>query len=143
MGNYIYGIIGSYYALLNADADVKSAQMLRDVAKSAQDTAKKKFNAGAVAKADVLKADTTLASRELELERAKNNREITKGTLLSKLSFPADQDIKIADLSDNIGSSQETKTLDELFEQAKKPDLIYYVQPQTKMQHGTEEIVYF
>lgn len=124
--NYIYGIIGSYYALLNADADVKSAQMLRDVAKSAQDTAKKKFNAGAVAKADVLKADTTLASRELELERAKNNREITKGTLLSKLSFPADQDIKIADLSDNIGSSQETKTLDELFEQAKKtrPDLL-------------------
>ena len=124
--NYIYSIIGSYYSLLNADADVKSAQMLRDVAKTARDTAQKKFNAGAVAKADVLKADTTLASRDLDLERAKNNREIAKGTLLSKLSFPANQDIKIADLSGNIGSDDDAKSLDELFEQAKKtrPDLL-------------------
>lgn len=68
--NYIYSLIGSYYALLNADADVKSAEMLRTVAQTARDTAQKKFKAGAVAKADVLKADTTLASRDLDLERA-------------------------------------------------------------------------
>ncbi len=124
--NYIYGIIGSYYALLNADADVKSAEMLRTVAKTAKDTAQKKFNAGAVAKADVLKAETTLASRELDLERAKNNREITKGTLLNKLSFAANQDIEIADLPSEFGTPKETKSLDELFEQAQKtrPDLL-------------------
>ena len=124
--NYIYSVIGSYYALLNADADVKSAEMLRTVAQTARDTAQKKFKAGAVAKADVLKADTTLASRELDLERAKNNREIAKGTLLNKLSFPADQNIEIADMPSNFGTPQETKTLDELFEQAKKtrPDLL-------------------
>ena len=124
--NYIYGIIGSYYALLNADADVKSAQMLRDVAKTARDTAQNKFKAGAVARADVLKADTTLASRDLDLERAKNNRELAKGALLNKLSFPADQEIQIADLSSDIGTPQETKSLDELFAQAEKtrPDLL-------------------
>ncbi len=124
--NYIYGLIGSYYSLLNADANVKSAQMLRDVAQSARDTAQKKFNAGVVARADVLKADTTLASRDLDLERAKNNRKIAQGTLLSKLSFSADQDIKIADLSSEIGSMEDTKSLDELFEQAQKtrPDLL-------------------
>ena len=124
--NYIYSVIGSYYALLNADADVKSAEMLRTVAQTARDTAQKKFKAGAVAKADVLKADTTLASRELDLERAKNNREIAKGILLNKLSFPADQNIEIADMPSNFGTPQETKTLDELFEQAKKtrPDLL-------------------
>ena len=124
--NYIYGLIGSYYSLLNADANVKSAQMLRDVAQSARDTAQKKFNAGVVARADVLKADTTLASRDLDLERAKNNRKIAQGTLLSKLSFSADQDIKIADLSSEIGSVEDTKSLDELFEQAQKtrPDLL-------------------
>ena len=124
--NYIYGIIGAYYALLNADADVESAEMLRTVAQTARDTAQKKFKAGSVARADVLKADTTLASRELDLERAKNNREIAKGTLLSKLSFPADQDIKIADMPSEFGTPQETKSLDELFEQAKKtrPDLL-------------------
>ena len=124
--NYIYGIIGSYYALLNADADVKSAEMLLQVAKTARDTAQKKFQAGSVAKADVLKADTTLVSRELELERAKNNREIAQGTLLTKLSFPADQKIEIADLPSEIGTPSETKTLDELFAQAQqtRPDLL-------------------
>ncbi len=124
--NYVYGLIGSYYALLNADADVRSAEMLRTVAKTAQDTAKKKFQAGSVAKADVLKADTTLASRDLDLERAKNNRKIAQGNLLAKLSFSADQEIEIADLPSNFGTPQETKTLDELFAQAQKtrPDLL-------------------
>ena len=124
--NYVYGIIGSYYALLNANADVESAEMLRTVAKTARDTAQKKFQAGSVAKADVLKADTTLASRDLDLERAKNNRKIAKGTLLSKLSFPANQEIDIADLPSEIGTPQETKSLEELFEQAQKtrPDLL-------------------
>ena len=124
--NYIYGLIGSYYSLLNADADVKSAQMLRDVAQTARDTAQKKFKAGSVARADVLKADTTLASRDLDLERAKNNREIAKGSLLTKLSFPANQDITIADMPSEIGGVSDTKSLDELFEQAQKtrPDLL-------------------
>lgn len=124
--NYIYGVIGSYYALLNADADVESAQMLLKVAQTARDTASNKFKAGSVARADVLKADTTLASRELELERAKNNREIAKGTLLNKLSFSSDQELEIADLPAEIGTPAETKTLDELFAQAKKtrPDLL-------------------
>ena len=124
--NYIYGLIGSYYSLLNANADVESAQMLRDVAKTARDTAQKKFNAGSVARADVLRADTTLASRDLDLERAKNNRKIAQGSLLTKLSFSADQDIKIADMPSEIGGTDDTKSLDELFNQAKKtrPDLL-------------------
>lgn len=124
--NYIYGLIGSYYALLNADADVESAQMLLTVAKTARDTAQKKFNAGSVAKADVLKADTTLASRELDLERAKNNREIAKGSLLSKLSFPANQDIEIADMPSEIGAPEDTESLEDLFARAQesRPDLL-------------------
>lgn len=124
--NYVYGVIGAYYALLNADADVTSAQKLRDVAQSARDMAKKKYNAGSVAKADVLKADTTLASRDLSLERAKNNREIAKGTLLTKLSFPADQDIQIMDMPSNFGKSTENKSIDELIAAAQKsrPDLL-------------------
>ena len=124
--NYVYGLIGSYYALLNANADVESAAASLKVAQTARDTANKKFKAGSVAKADVLKADTTLASRELDLERAKNNRAIAQGTLLNKLSFPADQEIEIADMPSNFGTPQETKTLDELFAQAQKtrPDLL-------------------
>ena len=124
--NYIYSLIGSYYSLLNADADVKSAEKLLSVAKTARDMATKKFQAGSVAKADVLKADTTLASRELDLERTKNNREIAKGKLLAQLSFSADDELKIADLPAEIGTPGDTKSLDELFELAQKqrPDLL-------------------
>ncbi|MBR1380351.1 MAG: TolC family protein [Alphaproteobacteria bacterium] len=124
--NYVYGLIGAYYNLLNADADVTAAESLRTVAKTAHDTASKKYKAGSVARADVLKAETTLATRELELERAKNNREIAKGTLLTKMSFPANQEITIADMPKEFGSVSENRTIDELLAQAKKtrPDLL-------------------
>lgn len=124
--NYIYSLIGAYYELLNADADVKSAESALTVAQTAKDTADKKFRAGSVAKADVYKAETTLASSQLSLERAKNNREIARGTLLTKLSFPADQEIKIADMSSSFGSNAESENIDELIKiaQKKRPDLL-------------------
>lgn len=124
--NFVYSVIGSYYALLTADADVKAAQSALTVAKTAKSTADKKFNAGAVAKDDVYKADTNLASCELDLERAKNNREIVKATLLNVLSFPADQDIKIKDMPAIFGSDTESENIDVLIEIAKKhrPDLL-------------------
>lgn len=124
--NFVYGVIGAYYELLNADADVKSAISAQSVAKTAHDTAKKKYSAGSVARADVLKAETTLASRDLDLERAKNNREIAKGKLLTKLSFPADQEITIADMASSFGSDAEMKDIDELISVAQKqrPDLL-------------------
>lgn len=124
--NYVYGVIGAYYALLNADADVESARSLRTVAQTALDTANKKYRAGVVARADVLKAETTLASRNLDLERAKNNREIAKGTLLTKLSFPADDEITIADMSGDFGSPRENRSIEELISVAreKRPDLL-------------------
>ena len=124
--NYVYGIIGAYYALLNADADVITAQAVKDVSQTAKNTADTKFKAGAVAKADVLKADVTLSSSILDLERAKNNREIAKGNLLAKLSFPADQEIKIADMPSDFGAESENKNIDDLIAQAreKRPDLL-------------------
>lgn len=124
--NFVYGLVGSYYELLNADADVESAESALKVAQTAKDTADKKFKAGVVAKADVYKAETTLASSQLALERSKNNREITKGTLLTKLSFPANQEIKIADMSSSFGSEAENESIDELIKIAreKRPDLL-------------------
>jgi len=124
--NFVYGLVGSYYELLNADADVESATSALKVAQTAKDTADKKFKAGSVAKADVYKAETTLASSQLSLERAKNNREIAKGTLLTKLSFPANQEIVIADMSSTFGSEAESESIDELIKIAreKRPDLL-------------------
>ena len=124
--NYVYSIIGAYYELLNADASVASAQSALTVAKTAKNIADKKYKSGVVAAADVYKADTNLASSQLSLERAKNNREIIKGTLLNTLSFPADQDIKIKDMPASFGSDAEIENLDELMAiaQKKRPDLL-------------------
>lgn len=124
--NYVYSVIGAYYSLLNADANVESAKSALTVAQTAKNTADKKFKSGVVAKADVYKADTTLANSQLSLERAKNNREIIKGTLLNILSFPADQDIQIKDMPANFGSDAESEDLDILITTAKKkrPDLL-------------------
>ena len=124
--NFVYGLVGSYYELLNADANVKSAESALTVAQTAYDTANKKFKAGVVARADVLKAETSLANSKLSVERAKNNREIAKGTLLTKLSFPADQEIKIADMSSTFGTDAESESIDELLKVAreKRPDLL-------------------
>ena len=124
--NYVYSVVGAYYGLLNADADVKSAESARTVAQTAHDTAKKKYSAGSVARADVLKAETTLASRDLDMERAKNNREIAKGKLLTLLSFPADQEIVIADMESTYGSDTDMKSIDDLvtIAQKQRPDLL-------------------
>ena len=124
--NYVYSIVGAYYELLNADASVASARAALTVAQTAKNTADKKFNAGAVAKSDVLQADTNLASSQLSLERAKNNREIAKATLLNALSFSATQEIKIKDMPASFGSNAESNDIDKLIEIAKqkRPDLL-------------------
>lgn len=124
--NYIFSVIGAYYELLTADANVKSAQSALSVAQTAKDTADKKYKSGAAAKADVYQADTTLASSKLALERAKNNREITKGTLLNTLSFPASEEIEIKDMPASFGSDAEIENLEELISIARKkrPDLL-------------------
>ena len=124
--NYIYSVVNGYYALLTADANVKSAESALVVAKTAKNTADKKYKAGAVAKADVYQADTNLASSQLSLERAKNDREITKANLLNFLSFPSTENIKIKDMPVSFGSDKEMKDLDGLMEMAKKkrPDLL-------------------
>jgi outer membrane protein len=117
--NYVYEIVAAYYGMLSVDAQVKAAEDLVSVAKVAVDTANKKFTAGAVAKADVLKANTMLASRELDLQRARGNREIAKGRLLFLLSFSQENELKIADMPASFGGAAEMKTVGELIEKAK------------------------
>jgi outer membrane protein TolC len=124
--NFVYSIVGAYYNMLIADANVSAAVDLKKTAQISKDTADKKFSAGVVAKADVFQADTMLASRTLDLERAKNNREIAKGQLLKLLSFAQNDDINIKDITSSFGSAAESKSIEELLELAQKqrPDLL-------------------
>ena len=124
--NFVYSVIGAYYGLLNTDAAVLSAKSALTVAQTAKETADKKYKSGVVARADVYKADTTLASSELALERAKNNREIAKGNLLNILSFPTGDKITIKDMPSSFGNNTESENIDKLISIAKKkrPDLL-------------------
>jgi len=124
--NYVFDLVSAYYGLLGADAEVQVATELVAVARGAKNTADTKFRAGAVARADVLRADTTLAARELELQRANGSREIAKGRLLFLLSFPQDQELEITDMPATFGSAGELGNVSELIESARqrRPDLL-------------------
>ena len=124
--NYVYSVVAAYYGMLGADAQVTVNQEMVNVAQGAYDIANKKFSAGAVAKADVLKAETTLASSQLDLQRSQGNREIAKGQLLNLLSFPQEDALQITDMPASFGSQAESKAVGDLIELAKKqrPDLL-------------------
>jgi len=124
--NYVYEIVAAYYGMLTADAEVRVATDLVAVARSAKDIAQRRFSAGAAARADVLRADTTLAMRELELQRATGNRQIAKGRLLFLLSFSQEQELQITDMPASFGSKAEAEAISELIETAKRrrPDLL-------------------
>jgi outer membrane protein TolC len=124
--NYVYSVIGAYYGLLSSDAELTVAIGLQKVAQDAKTTADKKFSAGAVAKADVLRADTTLASKKTDLKRAEGNHEIAVAKLLQLLSLPQGTNLKIADMPAEFGGSSEIRDVQELLEtaRAKRPDLL-------------------
>lgn len=123
--SYVYSVIGAYYGLLIADADVATNKQLFSVATEAKNTASTKYKAGAVAKADVLRAETNLAMKKTDLQRAENAREIAVGRLAMLLSLPQNTGIKIKDMPAEFGGSAEIKDVQELIEVAekKRPDL--------------------
>ncbi|MDR2770179.1 MAG: TolC family protein, partial [Rickettsiales bacterium] len=77
-------------------------------------------------KADVLKADTTLAAKHTDLTRAKGNREIAVAQLLKLLSLTQGTDIKIIDMPAEFGGAPEVADVQELLDEAqkKRPDLL-------------------
>ncbi|MCL1785589.1 MAG: TolC family protein [Alphaproteobacteria bacterium] len=124
--NYIYELVAAYYGMLSSDAEITAAKELVTVARGAKQTADTKFKAGTVARADVLRADTNMAARELELQRATGNGQIARGRILFLLSFPQDQELQITDMPIEFGSAAEMKNVEELIERAKRqrPDLL-------------------
>lgn len=123
---YVYSVISAYYGLLTADAELKANSESYKVAQEAKVTADKKYKAGAVAKADVLKADTTLASRKTDLERTKGGREIAAANLLKLLSLPQGEKFEIADMPAEFGSTAEIDDVQELILRAeeRRPDYL-------------------
>ena len=116
--NFIFDIISAYYGLLIANAEVASANEMLSVARAAKSAADTRFRAGAVARADVLRADTTLAQRQLELQRAQGTQSIARGRLLFLMSFPQDGELNIADMPLEFGARAEQRNISEMIEYA-------------------------
>jgi len=123
---YIYGLIAAYYGLLIADAELKADHKLLAAAKEAKDMADRKFSAGTIARVEVLRADTTLAMRQTDLERSIGNREVAHARLLAQISMPQGLDIKIADMPSTFGDASEIENVHGLIQTAnkKRPDLL-------------------
>ncbi|HEY6459819.1 MAG TPA: TolC family protein [Polyangiaceae bacterium] len=78
----------AYYAWLNArGAVVVAVQALNDQKTHVRD-ARNQFAAGNASKADVLRAETAMASAELALERAKNLSDLTEKQLRVAMHLP-------------------------------------------------------
>ncbi|MDR1696635.1 MAG: TolC family protein, partial [Rickettsiales bacterium] len=116
--NFVYDTIAAYYGLLSANAEVDASRDLLATAKQARDTADKKFRAGAVARADLLKAETTYASRNVDLQRMEGLAEIARGRLLALLSFPQTSGISIVDAA-FVPAPDERRTIENLIADAK------------------------
>ncbi|MCL2369314.1 MAG: TolC family protein, partial [Alphaproteobacteria bacterium] len=112
--NFIFDMVSAYYGLLIANAEVTAATELVAVAQSAKNVADTRFRAGAVARADVLRADTTLAQRQLELQRARGTEQIASGQLLFLMSFPQYSEIQIADMPLEFGGTGEQRIISEM-----------------------------
>jgi len=136
--SFVYDIIGAYYGLLSAEADLKVSRDLVKVAEEAKSTADTKFKAGAAARADVLKADTTLAGKKTDLQRSLGNKEIAVGRLLRLLSLPQGTGIKIADMPAEFGTSAEVDDVKKLLDEAerRRPALLAAAASRDAAWHG-------
>ena len=83
----------AYYTWLNArGAVIVAVQALNDQRTHLRD-ARNQFAAGNASKADVLRAETAMASADLALERAKNLADLTEKQLRTAMHLPEEQPI--------------------------------------------------
>ncbi len=123
---YVFDVVQGYYTLLMAQADEVAAADLLKVAKEAKQMSDQKYKAGVVPKADVLKAETTVAQRQMDMQRAEMATEVAAGQLLYLLSYEQNQKIVLDDSETSKTREVEGRSVDELIAIAKekRPDLL-------------------
>jgi outer membrane protein len=87
----------AYYAWLNArGAVIVAVEALNDQKTHVRDS-RNQFAVGNASKADVLRAETAMASAELALERAKNLADLTEKQLRTAIHAPDDEKLAVGD----------------------------------------------
>ncbi|GAB3531848.1 TolC family protein [Pontibacter brevis] len=88
-------IINSYLNILFADELIKISQQTKDLTQQQLDRTRILFKAGSVAENAVLDLESQLAADDLELINAKNQRDISRLSLMQVLNLPASEDFSI------------------------------------------------
>lgn len=115
----------AYYNLYSAQANEEAAKLNLETSRIDFDAAQKRFNAGVVARLDVVQAQADYDNAAYEMVTAKNNVKTAKASLAQVLGFAADTEIKIMPPSKELPigptDAQATLLIDKAMQ--KRPDI--------------------
>lgn len=111
-----------YYSVLQAANMVAVNQQTVDSLREHLKTVQAKYDAGVVAKSDVLRSEVELANAEQNLSKVQNSHDVAESSLRSIMNIDANTAIQ---LKDELHYEQYGKTLDESLAQAhsNRPDI--------------------
>ncbi|MFD1185921.1 TolC family protein [Pontibacter rugosus] len=89
-------IITSYLNILFADELIKNSELQRTATQRQLDRTRILFNAGSLAENSVLDLESQLATDELNVINAQNQRDVSRLTLMQLLNIPSSEEFSIA-----------------------------------------------
>ncbi|MCX5681983.1 MAG: TolC family protein [Candidatus Omnitrophica bacterium] len=115
----------NYYNLYSAQSNAEASELNFETSKIDFDAAQKRFNAGVVAKLDVVQAQADYDNASYSLVIAKNNVVTAKASLAKTLGFAADTEIKIIPPSQELPIAPTDADATLLIDKAmqKRPDI--------------------
>lgn len=121
----IIGVLRSYYLYLEAAALLEAQKLNLKDAQTNYDTAEAQFQAGIRTHVDALQARANLVNAQLILEQAWGNLKIASGQLAAAVGLPANDELEVEKLPDNIPYDTVAANLEDLLQVAKdaRPDL--------------------
>jgi len=109
----------NYYNFYGVQAALKAAGSDLDNAKTLYDAAQKRFDAGVVAKIDVIQAKSSYENSRYLLENAKGELQTAKANIAEVIGVPADADLNIVTpLDETLPVSIQKEDVSSLIEQA-------------------------
>ncbi len=121
----VFNVLYAYYSHLDAVASLVASQSDLEDARTTLDAAEKMFQAGVKTIADVLQAQANFSGVRLKVEKDYSAVQTTMGKLARELGLPANTELSIEILPENLELAKLNVGIEELMDAAKeyRPDL--------------------
>ncbi|MEC7838860.1 MAG: TolC family protein [Chlamydiota bacterium] len=121
----IFDVITAYYNQLNAVASYLASLRSLEDAETAFDSAEQMLEVGVKNVADMLQARSNYAGSKLEVSNAKGNLMVSRGKLARALGLPADVEVEVDLLPEDLNIESISEGVEDLIAAAKehRPDL--------------------